>query len=80
MWIAIVIVSGCFAISVVASIFDFLGKKKGRDDKALDKKIGLLEGKIDELERRSLEKEERIAKLETDVAFMNRLIEDKTAK
>jgi cell division protein FtsB len=78
MGIALVIVGGCVLISVVASAFDFLGKRKGRDDKAIEERLSLLEAKLKELNQEQMEKTEKIAKLETEMSFMNNLIEDRT--
>ena len=80
MGITIVIVSGVFLCSAVASLFGYLEKKKGRNDTRLETRIDALEATVKALEESSREKDERFGKLETDVSFVSKLIEDRTAE
>jgi len=80
MGIALIIVGGLALMTLFGAGFDYLGKKKGRNDKAVEARIEALEEKAKELEARMLEKDHKIEELESHIVFMNRLIEDKSAK
>jgi chaperonin cofactor prefoldin len=77
MGIAIIIVGGLVIVSIVASVFGFLEKKKGRDDTALEERIKLLEARVNTIYESSQERDDKVNKLEADLRFLNRLIEDK---
>ena len=78
MGITIVIVGGIALASIVASFFSYLEKKKGRNDSALEERVKSLETKIDAIYETGREKDkERINKLENDLRFLNRLLENK---
>ncbi len=77
MEITLVIVGGIVVLTLVAVVGDVVGKavkaRGGSDPKILRD----MARRVEALERLSLEKEERIRKLEADVSFANRLLEDK---
>ncbi len=77
MGITIVIVAGLTLATFCAAFFDYLGKKKGRNDKAIEKRIDDLEQQIKNLENKADEKDEKIAKLDNDISFLSKLLEDK---
>lgn len=80
MEITLVIVGGVVVLTLIAVIGDVLGKsakaRGGSDPKVLRD----LARRVEALERFSLEREERIGRLEAEVAFANRLLEDKHPK
>jgi len=78
MGIAFIIVGGIALVSIVASFFSYLEKKKGRNDTAIEERLKSLEMRVDSLSDSVQEKEGTINKLEADLRFLNRLIEDKT--
>jgi len=65
-------------MTLFASIAGNSGKKKDKSDNALEERMKLLEAKINAIYETSQDKDGRINKLENDVRFLNRLIEDKT--
>lgn len=80
--IALIVVGGIVIISVVASGFDYLGKKRAADpgglSSALSDKVAVLEKRVAFLEEELSEKNVRLEQLRTDVSFMHKLLEDKT--
>lgn len=82
MGIALIVVAGIVIISVVASGFDYLGKKRAADQPAspssMAETVALLEKRVAFLEEELSEKSVKLEQLRTDVSFMNKLIEDKT--
>jgi len=76
--ITLVIVGGLALMTLFAAGFDYLGKKKGRNDTAMEQRVAVLEKKAEELEKSLMEKENKIGALEGNVSFMNRLLEDKS--
>lgn len=77
MEITLVIVGGIIVLTLVAVVGDVVGKavkaRGGSDSKALRD----LTRRVEDLERLSLEREDRIRRLEADVSFANRLLEDR---
>ncbi|HOX12421.1 MAG TPA: hypothetical protein P5117_03440 [Spirochaetia bacterium] len=80
MEITLVIVGGVIVITLIGVVGDLLGKsvksRSGADPKALRD----LSRRVEDLERLSLDREERIRRLEADVAFANKLLEDRSGK
>ncbi len=80
MEITLVIVGGVIVLTLVAVVGDVVGKavkaRPGSDPKALKD----LSRRVEDLERLSLDREERIRRLEADVAFANKLLEDRSGK
>ncbi len=79
MWIAFAIAGGIVVCTFIGSLFDYLGKKaKAGGSQQLADSLKGMEGRIAALETRLDDKDARIAQLETDLGFLNRLIEDKS--
>lgn len=78
MGITLIIVGGLVIISVVAVIGDFLTKSKTAKPFIDTEVIQRLDARIVELERRAQDQDRKIESLETDLAFANKLLEDKT--
>ena len=76
MIIALIIVGGLVLITAVAAGFDYLGKRGRAPGREEASRFESLEVRVKNLEAKSLDKDERIARLESDLAFMNRLLED----
>jgi len=80
MEIALVVMGGVIVLTLIAVVGDVIGKTvKGRSS-AGPKAMQDLARRVEALERLSQDKEERIRSLEADVAFANRLLEDKPLK
>ena len=77
MGITLIIVGGVVTISVIASVFDYLGKKKKGAGSEIRAKVLELEKKVELLEANVHEKAGKIEQLETDLGFMNKLLEKK---
>ena len=75
--ITLIIVGGLVLITVVASGFDYLAKRKKGFDKTVIKKVEDLENRIKLLELNNNDKDERINQLESDLSFLHKLIENK---
>lgn len=80
MEITLVIVGGVVVLSLVAVVGDVVGKAVKARGASDPKALRDLVRRVDELERLSLEREDRIRRLEADVSFANRLLEDKHSK
>ena len=78
MTIALIIVGGVVLTTLTASFFDYLGKRKGKRDPALEGRVAELEKRVEAAETRIAERDDRIAQLENELTFVNKLIEDKT--
>jgi hypothetical protein len=76
MGITLIIVGGLVLLTAVAGAFDYLGKRAKTPDRSMAARIEGLEARIGSLETRSLDKDERIAKLESELTFVNRLLVD----
>ena len=79
MGIALIIVGGIVLTSAVTAMFDYLGKaKKAAGNQELENRLSTIEKQFIILEDKLTEKDERIHRLETEVSFVNKLIENKT--
>jgi len=76
MGIAIVIVSGLVVMTIAAVAGDIIGKAKARSG-ADPSVVRELKNRIEELERQSQDRDQRILRLEGDVAFTTKLLEGK---
>lgn len=77
MGIAIVIVSGLVVMTIAAVAGDIISKTRkpsGADPSAIRE----LRDRIEELERQSQDRDQRIMRLEGEVAFTTKLLEDKS--
>jgi len=77
MEITLVIVGGIVVLTLVAVVGDVVGKfvkARGASD---PKVLRDLVRRVEDLERVSLEREERIHKLEAEISFANKLLEDR---
>jgi len=77
MGIALIIVGGLVLMTIFASGFDFLTKRRNKLDDETKKKVAELETKVLALEQLAKEKDDRIGQLENDFAFVNKLLEKK---
>lgn len=78
MGIALIIVGGLVLMTGFATAFDYLGKRKNKAGSELEKKVGLLEQRLATVEAKVAEKDDRISQLQDEVAFVNKLIENKS--
>jgi uncharacterized small protein (DUF1192 family) len=78
MGIAIVIISGLVVMTVVAAGFDFLAKKNKSNSNVSINQLRELEDRIKILENNEIERTEQILKLQDEVKFVNKLLEDKS--
>lgn len=78
MGIALIIVGGLVLMTLFASGFDYLTKRRKRVDDETKARVVELEGKLAALENQLHDSNERIGQLEGDLSFMNKLIEDKS--
>ena len=77
MGIALVIVGGLVLMTVFATGFDFMTKRRNRVDNETKQKVVELERKMAALEQTTMEKDDKIAQLESEFAFLNKLLEKK---
>ncbi len=77
MGIALAIIGGLVAMTVVAAGFDYLGKR-AKASPADAARTRELERRLDALEARLEDRDGRVAKLEGELAFLNRLLEDRS--
>jgi hypothetical protein len=78
MGIAIVIISGLLVMTIVAAGFDFLAKKNKSKSNVSINQLRELEDRIKILENNEIERTEQILKLQDEVKFVNKLLEDKS--
>jgi len=78
MGIAIVIISGLVVMTIVAAGFDFLAKKNKSKSNDSINQLRELEDRIKILENNEIERTEQILKLQDEVKFVNKLLEDKS--
>ena len=74
MSITLIIVGGIVVVTLIAVVGDILAKPKQAADPSA---IRELKDRIAALEREAGERDSRIARIEGDVAFTTRLLEDK---
>lgn len=77
MGIALVIAGGLVLMTLFASMFSYLGEKKKRLDPKVEERLALIEHRLEALESKSLEKDDRLAQLASEVTFVSRLIEER---
>ena len=77
MGITLAIIGGLVAMTVVAAGFDYLGKR-ARSAPADAAPAREFERRLEALEARLSDRDERVAKLEGELAFLNRLLEDRS--
>ncbi len=77
MGITLTIVGGLVLMTIAAAGFDYLGRraKAAPADAARTRE---LERRLDALEARLEDRDGRVAKLEGELAFLNRLLEDRS--
>jgi len=76
MGIAIAIVAGLSVMTLIAAGFDFLTKRSKNLNKDDLKRMGDLETRIAALEQGALLKDELIKRLQDDLSFYGKLLED----
>lgn len=77
MEIALIIVAGVVIVTAITGVFDYLGKRRKATGGVEARRVEALEARVAGLETKVTERDERIAQLETEIQFVNRLIEDK---
>ncbi len=77
MEIAFIITGGVVLMTALAAGLDFLSKRRKGVDNQTRSKVEALEKKLHDLEQAVNEKDNRIAQLESDFSFLNRLLEKK---
>ena len=77
MGLAFIIVGGVVLMTVFASGFDFLTKRRNRMDNETKLKVDEMEKKVAHLELLINDKNEKMLQLENDVSFLNKLLEKK---
>jgi hypothetical protein len=77
MEIALIITGGLALMTLFASGFDYLTKRRNRLDAETKQKVQDLERKVAVLESQVQDKNERLAHLEENVTFVTKLIEKK---
>lgn len=78
MGIALVIAGGLVLMTLIASGADYLTKRAKVSGGLGETRLKELEKRIMMLEQQDEDKNEKIEKLERDMGFINKLIEDKT--
>mgnify|MGYP006967017734 FL=1 len=73
------IVGGLVVISVIAVIGDIVSKSMQARQAADPGAIKALADRVEQLEKQALDRDSRIARIEGDVAFTTKLLEDKQA-
>lgn len=79
MGVALTIVGGLVVISVIAVIGDIVSKSMQARQAADPGAIKALADRVEQLEKQALDRDSRIARIEGDVAFTTKLLEDKQA-
>ena len=81
MGIALIVVGGLVLMTLISVVGSALGgKKKEHADKQTESRIAATEERLLSLEAKIMDRDERIAQLEHEVSFVNKLIEEKTNK
>lgn len=78
MGITFIIMGGIVLITAISVLGSILTTKKKEAAPEIESRVGKLEQSIALLENRIQEKDERISQLEGEIAFVNKLIEDKS--
>lgn len=78
MVITLIITGGIVLITALAIGGDYLTKVKTAKIKAGGKDYEELKKRVADLERKALDQEATLERVESDLAFANRLLEDKT--
>jgi hypothetical protein len=77
MEIAVTIVAGLILMTLIATWFDYLGKKARRADPDQSKALRAIEDRVHYLEMSLMDRDERIEKLEQDAVLMGKLLLNK---
>jgi len=77
MGITLTIVGGLVLMTIAAAGFDYLGRR-AKAAPAEAARSRELERRLEALESRLQDRDERVAKLEGELAFLNRLLEDRS--
>ncbi len=80
MGIALVIVGGLALMTLIAVVGDVAGKSAKAKHSVGSKEFRDLARRVEALEKEALEGQARVRELESGIAFLNRLLEDKTGK
>lgn len=78
MGIALIIVGGLVLMTVAASAFGYLGEKRKHLDPKITETLGTLERRLSAIEEKLGTADDRFDKIEGDVAFVHKLLSDKT--
>ncbi len=78
MGIALIVVGGLVLITLIGVIGDYYGKKKLALSAESLQRLETLEQQVQVLSTTVGERDERIARLEEGITFVNRLLEDKS--
>jgi hypothetical protein len=78
MGVAIISVVGLCIMVIVPSYLRYLAKLKAGKDPALEQIVAELGKRVSQLELQLQEKDAKIDKLETDLVFVGKLLEDKS--
>ncbi|HCM27731.1 MAG: hypothetical protein A2Z99_15605 [Treponema sp. GWB1_62_6] len=78
MGLTLTIVAGLTLMTLIASGFDYLGKRSKLKGAASAAMLEDLEKRVRILESSIVEKEDKIGQLEREMKFVNRLLEDKS--
>lgn len=77
MGITVIIVGGVVIVTVITTLFDYLGKRSKGASPELERRIETLEKRLGLVDLAIAEKDEKIKQLEEEVSFVNRLLEKK---
>jgi hypothetical protein len=77
MGLAFTIVGGLVVISIIAVIGDIVAKSLQARHSADPGALKALRDRVEQLERQALDRDARIVRIEGDVAFTTKLLEDK---
>jgi chaperonin cofactor prefoldin len=75
--LALVIVGGIVVVTVITMIGDIAGKAIKSRSATDPKELRELKLRVEQLENQFQDREERIRRLETEIEFANKLLEDK---
>ena len=80
MEITLIIVGGMVLLTIIGGAIDYMGKRAKAADPRLARKVQELEKRLELLDAAVSEKDERIGRLETEVSFVNKLLEDRSPR